>query len=361
MEKGRETHSFGLGMLLRGVWINSGLLFVCSLLGTIVLHPNIPFHGRSHYSWITGSLERGYWAAPDWEHVFSNDAVSMVAMSGILIAAAFGCLWRNGGFANMRRTCAALVALGVFCFAASPFLHARLDEPFFAAVEERRAGTALLLKFLVGTPFSIFPHAGFAFFGAVMGIALARRESLADIRRYGFGAGAAAICSGVVLLALFGVPISPERIGTSLPTRLQLVNLGMMLCLAVWLTGRFEYQDETLRRERARRSVFVRRFGLMAMTIYICESLLCVINLKWFLPLFEGTPAGARFAGLLLFAGMQLGIWYCILRLWERVGFKYSIEWWVVTVGGYLRGRKSTRLDVRAVLYPPAIPAKQND
>lgn len=350
-ERGRamRTHA-------RGILINSGLLYLCSLIHMGLLHYRITWGGAMRHSALTGSLERGQWALGDAEFLFYTDAIALMAMAGAVAVVVLCLLWRGNGFTQPRRNYAVLVGLGVLWFAVSPWLHQLFLPTFFSAVNEGHFATASVLKLLIGPPHSTFPNVGFALFGMVLGIALARQEPIGFIRRYGYGTGLAAVAVGVAVFLIQGVSLSPESMGTSLPVQLHVINLGLMLMLATWLIERLEYQPAARRYELARKSTGPRRFGLVTMTAYICESVLCVVNLTWFLPLFEGAPLAMRWVGLFAFGAMQLGLWYAILRVWERYDFRYSFEWFVVTLGGRLRGRRSNRLDVATVLYRP-VPA----
>lgn len=353
-----------LGRRVRGVYINSVLLYICSLVHMSLLHFRAPFAGEVRHSAITGSLERGSWGLADVEFLFFTDAVALMAMAGAIAASLLWLLWRKGGFEKTRRNYAVIAGLGVVWFAVSGPLHAVFEPAFFSALAEGHWGAATALKLFIGPPHSTFPNAGFALFGMLFGIAVARREPLPFIRRYGFGFGAAAIVAGVAGFLAEGVTLGPERIGTALPVQLHVINLGLMLMATTWAIGRFEYQDAKRRIRFARRTTAIRRFGLMAMTVYICESVFCAANLSWYLPLFEGAPLAMRYAGLFLFGGMHLALWYGLFRLWERVDFRYSFEWFVVTVGGILRGRRSHRLEVATTLYhpvtdPDAAPSRQ--
>lgn len=342
-----------VGAFVRGTYWNSLMLFLCSLFHMAVLHFAVKFNGEVRHSFLTGSIERGYFAKGDVDLLFFTDAVALVAMAGIVIATTLGLLWRGKGYDRIGRTYAILSVMGVLWFAAAPVLHGLFDEAFFSAVTDRRLAPAILLKLLIGPAHSTFPNAGFALFGAVLGIAVARHEDWRFVRNYGLGFAAFFLTAGLLILAVSGVPLGPERVGTSLPVQLHMVNLGLMLVVVTYSIKGFEYQETRRRFDLARRTTGIRRFGLMGMTVYICESLLCVVNMNWFLPLFEGGPLVWRYVGLFAFAGMQLLLWYGLLLLWEKANFKYSIEWWVVTIVGRLRGRRSTRLEVQEVLYHP--------
>ena len=41
------------------------------------------------------------------------------------------------------------------------------------------------------------------------------------------------------------------------------------------------------------------------------------------------------------------------MRLWEKIEYKLSLEWFLVKIFGFLTRRRSSRMDVQKILYPP--------
>ncbi|HNT87812.1 MAG TPA: hypothetical protein PKL84_08090, partial [Candidatus Hydrogenedentes bacterium] len=221
-----QGRGHALGAHVRGVYYNSAFLYVCSLIHMSMLHFRVVFNGAERFSFVTGSLEQGRLAKADVDLLFFTDAVALVAMAGVIVASVLWLLWRGDGFAHARRNYAVLVTLGLLWFLAAPWLHKALDTSFFAAVTDRDVPTALALKLIIGPPHSTFPNAGFSLFGAVLGIALARHEALAHLRRFGYGFGVFCMTVDGLILLYAGVPIDPERVGTALPVQLHFLNLG---------------------------------------------------------------------------------------------------------------------------------------
>ncbi|MHA1563124.1 MAG: DUF418 domain-containing protein, partial [Promethearchaeota archaeon] len=57
------------------------------------------------------------------------------------------------------------------------------------------------------------------------------------------------------------------------------------------------------------------RLGNVTMTVYIFESVLCILNMKWYVPLWEKLPQTSLILHLevFIFVGMQFALWYGII------------------------------------------------
>jgi len=338
---------------VRGIMLNSLCLFGVSLIHVGLLHFRLNFNGQEHFTLLTGSLERGILGGGSLNLLFFNDAIELIAMSGLVIGCVLWLLWRNGGFEQRRRNYIALTGLALAWLALTPLLHKYLDGYYFQAIDEARYSVAIPLKFIVGPAHSTFPNVAFALIGAVLGMAVSERAPIRNIRRFGYGFGAASLVAALGLLVGSGFSLGPELVGRTLPMPVFLANLGLMLMLITLLIDRIEYRPDAVRAKIAARTTFLRRFSLLAMTVYTCESLLCVINVKWYLPLWPEAGLAVRYLQVFAYAGMQVALWYGIARVWEQWEFKYSFEWIVVRIAGFLRGRVSSRLKVQEVLYHP--------
>jgi hypothetical protein len=96
---------------------------------------------------------------------------------------------------------------------------------------------------------------------------------------------------------------------------------------------------------------FWKRFGKITLTAYIFESVLCILNMKWYIPLWKMLPQTSfvLHLELFIFAGMQLAIWYGIILLWEKKNFKFSVEWFTFAIRKILVKSQSKQLHVKEV------------
>ncbi|MBD3352688.1 MAG: hypothetical protein GF364_14470 [Candidatus Lokiarchaeota archaeon] len=348
----KEEINKSLKNALKGALINGILLYVVSFIHMTMFHYSLVFNGEMSRTMITGSIELGKFILPSFDFLFFNDAIFLMAISGVIINIILYLLWRNTGYKQIKRNYIILTIIGVGFFALSPCLHL-LDPLFFNAIDNGQFILPAVLRILIGHPHSTFPNAGFAFFGAILGIAIKREIQFKKIRNFGLIFGLGFIAVAIIIFINGDAVLGPELIGTSIPLEFHMINFGSMLIFTIALIGWIEYNDVEKRKKIAQRTIGIRRFSFIAMTGYVMETLLVIINLKWYLPLWNSDSFWIRWIELMLFCFMQLGIWVIIVHLWEKIDFKGSYEWFVVTVGGNLRGRKSNRLNVEKVLYNP--------
>lgn len=349
--------AFGQRLSIRsffaGTLVTSLFLYLLSLFNMAFMHHSMPFEGAFRHTLLTGSLAQGRFVFFDVKLLFYNDALSMVAVNGLLTSIVLYLLWWGNCLGHPRRAAALLcVAAGAF-FLASPGIHGLLDPLYFSSIHNGHYGMAFMLKLIVGTGFSTIPYAGYGLAGSVMGILLAQRVSAAWLRRHGYGASALLIACGILLVAVQG--FSPVELASHpYSLKIHVLNLGTMLAACTWLALRLEYCSEARRALLARRTLWLRRFGLLALTLFCLESFTATLFSRAYLALcgIPGPFPQSPFY-VLPFVAFVLAFWTLVLYFWQRKNFKYSIEWWISRLAGFARGRPSARLQTEEVLYKP--------
>jgi hypothetical protein len=341
--------------LLKGQLINSCFLYLFSLVNVwFFTYPIGIAGGPLLYSTFTGSIARGFFAWGETDLLFFSDALALIAMSGFVTCFLSWLIWRKGGVLKTRRNYIFLTVVAVAWVAITPVLRnvLNLDQIFLTDLNANNYLPAFLLKFIVGPSESTFPNVAFAIFGQVFGIAIALGTPYKPIRNYGYTFGVIFTGIGITDLIVYGWTISPASIGNTLPFQNQLLNLGILLLLATFLIGYMEYQPSARREKIAKQTVIWRRYGLVALSIFILEGLLSETLKKIYMALLPNVnftvinvPAALGYLIILL------ALWYLIIRVWEKFEFKGSFEWILVQVVGRLRGRMSNRLNVKEVLY----------
>lgn len=343
-----------LNRLFRGALTNNLILYAMSMLNMTLFHHSMEYNGEFRHTLLTGSLHYGTVHPYSAQLLFYNDALATVAVSGIVVSIALYFLWRNGGYAKTSRNFFVLTFLALAWVFVSPLLHARLDAPFFAALDNRHWLTALGLKFVVAPNQSPFPNVAYGLFGTVFGLAVSHGTTLRQIRRYGYGLGAGFLVLSGVLIAVQGIQVI-ELTYHIFPIKLHFMNLGLMLCLTTFLIDKMEYQSEARRAVVARRTTLLRRVGMVALTMFLLEGLVSILLSKLYIPLWSSTGVFPKnVVAVVLFLALLLTFWNVALRLWEKTGFRYGFEWLSVQIVGKVRGRRSARLSAAVVLYDPA-------
>lgn len=349
------TENMVLGRSLRGALVTNLYIYLMSLLNVVFFHHSMRYNGQVCHTLLTSTLHYGTLAPYNPQFFFYNDGLAGIAASGLVTSLMLYVLWRNGGYGKIGRTMAVLGIAGAVWTLSSPGLHAALDGTFWNALNEEHWGSAFLLKFVVGPNQSPFPNVAFGIFGAAFGFALSAGITLQQLRRYGYGIAGAFLALSSVCYAVQGGLQVVELTQHTFPAKVLFMNVGLMLAVCTFLADKMEYQPDARRAVAARRTMILRRISLVALTAFLTEGAISVVFSKLYLPLWTsgGVFPKTPFA-IVPFIGFLFLFWDRVVRIWERHGFRYGFEWAQVRLVGWVRGRRSVRLDARTVLYPAA-------
>ncbi|HNZ47718.1 MAG TPA: hypothetical protein PKN92_02625 [Candidatus Hydrogenedentes bacterium] len=351
----KAANALSLRNFFGGVLVTSLFLYLLSLVNMAFFHHPMDYAGEFRYTFLTGALHAGHWVPFDMRLLFYNDALSMISINGLLVTCILYFLWKINWIPRTRKASLLLLGVAASFFALSPLLHQKLDPIFLTAVENGHAGTAFFLRFFVGIGFSTFPYAAYGLTGAILGLFLAKRKEEIWLRRDGYRAATAMVLSSVVLMGITGFA-PKDVIHHPYPFKMQLLVLGTILLTCIWLILKLEYFTEEQRAYRAKKTVWLRRFGLLALTIFCFESVLSMLFSKAYCFLWGFDEAFPKTAPhILFFLALNVLFWTFVLKFWEKINFKYSIEWWISCLAGIVRGRPSARLQADAVLYKPCL------
>ncbi|MHA1674083.1 MAG: hypothetical protein ACTSYI_10705 [Promethearchaeota archaeon] len=320
------------------------LLFLASILHISLFHYGMNWNGSIQRTLVTGSLEIGQFMWTDLEILFQTDAVGLIALNGLVCTGILMLLWRKNGYKKSKRNFLILGALVISWFIISPILHALFDPIFFEALDSEQYLEVLLLKFIIGPPQSSFPNLAYGFLGLVFGIGFAEEKSRSFFRKLGYGSSAVFMAGAGIYILLNGLTLDPASFGSFLPLEIQLLDIGYILLIQMIFMEILEFrvqnkmkgakkeEIEGCNKKKINQTQILKRFGDITMTIYIFESLLCVLNLKWYMPLWEMIPSfpGDTYSQVFTFVGIEFILWLIIAKLWEKKDYKFSIEWWIM-------------------------------
>ncbi len=348
--------------LLKGQLWNSFFIYLLSLMNMFFFHYPIGIGGGAlRYSTITGSVDHWVVGTPlvlSWGDpllLFFSEALALIAISGFVTCFTSWLIWRKGGVMKVNRNIIMLTALGVLWVAVTPLLKGWLYQPFLDDFNSGNYLPAVILKFIIGPSESTFPNVAFAIFGQVFGMALALELPKKKVLGYGYVLGGVFTAIAIYVFSINPAPaLDPNAIGSTLPFQNQLLNLGLITIVATFFMGFLEYKTPEKRVKWARLTRASRRFGLIALTVFILEGLVSILWKKVFMAMFtfiDFTSLNVEMLlATLLYLVLLLLFWYLVARVWARFDFKYSFEWILVQVVGRLRGRMSNRLKVKEVL-----------
>jgi len=208
------------------------------------------------------------------------------------------------------------------------FLYGYLTQ----AIESHNYLLSTFYSFTLANPYPLLPYLAYGFFGALIGLMIFdnKRKSLKRI--------VAPIGSFFMLYGLSGMMSFEKTISTPdwfwyFKTNFE---LGAFILLLIFTFFFLENKTKLIGKLS-----FIKRFSRVSLSVYMLETFLSEIVrlvLNAFYPMWNQTINNC-----LLFGGLNILIWIIILFYWEKVNFKYSLEYFWVKFFGRL-GKKSTKM-----------------
>jgi len=254
-----------------------------------------------------------------------------------------------------------LVILTVLWFVFTPVVHAL--KPYVLAVSSRHNWKLLMLLYgkMTAGRFRLFPILGFGYVGAIIGVALQSKEKFSNILRYsGLFFGVTLV--GFIIWCLLAAHPIGNVASDDIPIMLQVLVLGSMTFALILVLGRVDYCPAERRERRIQRTLFVRRFSIVTLTIYIMESapahgIYLIFEQYWETAVQYVDQVPVLTWGLtqiLVYISVVTLIWIVIVRLWEKIDFVGSLEWITLKLGALLRGQRKARINSKWILYGQA-------
>jgi hypothetical protein len=272
------------------------------------------------------------------------ETLAMIGWTIIFISTVLGLVAKWKGLGNPRLVYPFLAVLGVVILIMTPILRATIGEVIHDAAYN---GEYLLAFFTTPLTFGmmpLFPHLAYGCFGAMLGIAIARRENRTRLLLL--------VLLFAIILFILGFPNSGSYqglpgqepyvwIGSLNLMARKLVQLGIFFLLFFAGLALVDYRPVEIREKWARRGRPIILFGKLALTVYMLEGLMATILQQ---PIsFIWAAWNATFLNIIIFGFLNVIVWYGILMVWQHYQFKGSLEWALVWVVQKLSGKKSSR------------------
>lgn len=332
--------------------------------------------GQKYYSIVNGTLELLAYPGFDPRILLFNSALIMIGFGAIISNSILIIFKKRLLDEKSNKIYWILIIIGLFIFAITPLLdwifqihsfppsefatlgHTSMIDEFWA---EGKYGAAYFTSLIIGPRHSIFPYAAYGAFGAIFGTMILRKIDKKKFMRFGFILGVIFTIIGFLLWIPLGVPALNEP---KYSPNLYVTDLGLLFCFITLFATLFEYRDKKTRINIQNKTIFVRRYSMVTMTIFVFENPLStaisqIFNLI-FSPIFPDGIVKNEIFGFIVFLPIVFFIWHFILKAWEKVNFKGSVEWITNEIVGRLRGRKSDKLNVDRILYNPVTNEKED-
>lgn len=289
---------------------------------------------------------------------FDMDALDSIAWTGVLIPLILYLVWKISSPNRPRIVYYLFTGLAILIFAVAPFVNPLIKTAIILCQEKGLHICVYLLSKIGNGRFQFFPVFGYAFIGANMGIALQNQLSYRKILYYGLGII-------VICLTTFGIAVLlgfdpvPGFELEEIPVPLQCVTMAGLQILTLTQLKRLDFAPPTKVNRRILLSTFMRRFGLLSLTFYMTEVHINRLIFRIFTAIIgpnviyiNEEPTLAWPAWLMIVAVIvAVLISYGLTLIWEKLHFKYSVEWLVDHIMAYFMHRNLRNTDPHQVLY----------
>lgn len=259
---------------------------------------------------------------------------------------------------NIQRIYLGMTIITLIWFVFTPVVHA-LTEPVlnFSSKHNLKLPLILWSKLTAGR-FRLFPILGFGYAGAVIGAAIHTGGRYKNIRKY---AGIFFLITLAMFLLWLWLTDNPivNVASDDIPVMMQVLNLGAMTFATVLMLGRFDYCKPEKRQRRIERSLWVRKFSIVSLTIYVMEFFLARGVYWLFEQFWDNAVSLVNQVPVLVWNVTQIFVfiivicllWIIIVPFWQKVDFMFSLEWFMIKADALFRHNKKARINSNKILY----------
>ncbi len=292
--------------------------------------------------------------------IFSSDTIDSIAIVGILIPLVLLIMFRFPLLQTPRGFTIFFLLLGALTLGLSSFFIPWGRELCFILESRELYMLELFVsKFIYGR-FKITHTFSFGCLGAIFGYWLHRDISRKKLFIYLFSfVGFCFLYLGIFLLIDWTILL--QYANTDIPIAIQVFNMGGQLVILAIFIGRLDYGSPVSRRRAGWRTVWLRRYGIISLTVFTVGTLLGE-GIYWLFEKLFGPSIG--FSELtqepyLAWSTLQICFlmisvilaWEVILRLWGKVRYILGIEWIITMLSVLFRFKKSGSLHIDERLY----------
>ncbi len=218
----------------------------------------------------------------------------------------------------------------------------------------------ILSKIIYGR-FKIVQTIAFGFIGVVFGILLAIKRPFKVVAYVGFGIAGVSLLTFIVWLI-----ISPEFVishfaDEDVPLPVLILALFVTLCFILYFLKQHQFcASEEIRIRHAKRSTWIRRYSVVSLTAFVWGTAFADLIYAFFAYFWDqsidrtGVQPVLRWSyfQVFVFLLVLLLAWEIILRLWEKLHYVLSLEWWMHLFLSLLAWKKRP-YTVSQIIYGP--------
>jgi uncharacterized membrane protein len=340
IKKGKKTPESSLKELfIIGIWFII-IEHVCRLFFSRTTRGGGVYgldEGPFHYSIITSWIETGTIQRPTAYSLYIYMSfVSCLGLALIILGVILFFLFRKNGIKNSRRNYIVLGTLGTISILFTPLGILWLRPIWIKAIEQKNIGVIVLMGILIGDTHPLLPLLGYILYGSILGLAFGQNIPKKLILRIFGPLATLYVVVGGVLYIILGDPPTSNILQTT-PIQVTFLQIGLMVWLLIgvyWFNATTQppklnsnkNQEKKQNKPRKTSSPILEKFGRTSLTIYLVEGFLgTFIKVLILDVLFQGWATNFTF--IILYSLGLISLWSVILVLWEKLGYKNSLEW----------------------------------
>jgi hypothetical protein len=329
----------------------------------------IGMHGYLGYAIRDGDWTNLY---PAWKALFVMKALQIIGWSTIINSIIHYFLMRNGGSSLYKRNLIIYCAIILGIIVITPFAHQWVDQMNWLVPETlpidsidyfsrkwpdqyvqtfNASPRTFILVWFLGDQLPLIPCIGASFFGSIIGMTLSQDKPPKKILRWGVLVSFMMVICGIILIVL-GFPFLP----TGRPSIASfLLQIGAQLLVIIIFLRLVEFRGKGAKFARNPVVKYFRLWSMVSLSVF-CLQLYEMFG-RWLLTLIvspfrdinflqHGTFSYHTVHWPMMAALFVILCFDIILRLWARINFAGSFEWFVIRFQSIATKDISPRLDV---------------
>ena len=293
---------------------------------------NLDFVNNQPVVTVTAYLFRnGSLTAPNSINLFDGSSVGTIGTNLIILSLMLFLIFRKGSLDKTGQFYLIAVSTGTAIMLLS-FVRVYIFPIYAEQVESGNYFSGILLSFLLANPYPLLPYLAYGIFGIMIGLMIHQGKDRL-LKRVMIPAGLFFLVYGLAGMMNFDKTISKPDFFWYFKTNFELGLFILMIVLC-----RFIPAPGSLVLSRL---VIIQWFSRVSLTIYLLETTVSEVLRIPGSRLFPGWNDTIN--GCLTFGAINILLWTIAIFFWQRINFKYSLEYFWVILFERL-GKKSTKL-----------------
>ena len=308
-------------------------------------------------------FRNGKFFLPEFQIRYDSNIIDSIAWSGIIISFFLFLFLRFRKNINFIEISIIFLTLVVLWFVCTPFLIPVGVNVFVWADEHSMYILKYIVsKFVIGR-FKLFPVTGFGFLGIIYGYFLYSKSSFKKILIFSLILAAVSITIFLIFV-LFDSSFINDFASEDVPLQLQILCMGLIPLIIIAFMKGPDFSSLETRYRRASKTTWMRRYSIISLTAFSIGTIFA----DWifhFFTAFWGNSVDRtgtvpklewNFFQVIAFIITLFLFWELCVRLWEKIDYKGSLEWFMSVILSKFFHRETSRMNIEKILYHPNKP-----